>query len=612
MWYRHLLLLELIVIVSVWSLCDPNTRYRTADGTCNSLQREQLGSSERFFSRYLEAEYEDDIAVPRVGPNPRTVSNRVMATGTTKKNLHQVNILETIYAQFKNHDLERNLLLQGSTPETTVQIPLLPGDALYNASASNNYILVSLSNGTVSSGTGQFEVYNGATSWSDLSQIYGPTPEIASALRLFSDGKLKTSNYVIQLNPFVSIPFFNLLPSQAITNLTSNTVLLGGPSNTPTAGDDRASENIGLFIINVLYFREHNRIATALKAARVFRQADGTDINITTISDPVQLDELLFQEAKRRLIAQDQKIFFKDYVSVVLRSPLKKYNGYKESRGSETPIEFSTGAFRYGHSSIGSYKLRNSTTNCIYTYTIPAGTFGPFPVVSSELPFAGQLGGFFSPQFALFTAGGLENVLAGMLSEKAELADALFADPVRTIRFAGSIGAGIDLATFDIVRGRLNGLANYHNLRKRFYGKDDEVASQKNIYALPGCQGNKNAAIDPIECFLYITSNLSAASTLRELYGKVNRLDGLVGLLSEDLEDDQLLPRTLRGIIAEWYTDLRDSDRFYYENGQFSPEELLEIEARTLSDIIRDNTSLKNIQDSAFQVQSPSSAGARC
>src|SRR3989442_4654207 len=54
------------------------------------------------------------------------------------------------------------------------------------------------------------------------------------------------------------------------------------------------------------------------------------------------------------------------------------------------------------------------------------------------------------------------------------------------------------------------------------------------------------------------------------------------------------------------YTTLfrsRDGDRFWFER-QFSGRQLWSLENTRLSDIIRRNTSIKNIQDNAFYYQS--------
>lgn len=120
------------------------------------------------------------------------------------------------------------------------------------------------------------------------------------------------------------------------------------------------------------------------------------------------------------------------------------YSGYKKNTESDTSIEFATGAFRYGHSTTAPYKLLSENL-CPYTFTVPAGVFGPFSFSSDELPFAGQLGGPFTPSTAYALAGGPSRIVRGLIHTPADRVDLKINNVLRNIRAVGLIGNGVDL-----------------------------------------------------------------------------------------------------------------------------------------------------------------------
>ncbi len=98
--------------------------------------------------------------------------------------------------------------------------------------------------------------------------------------------------------------------------------------------------------IHVLFLREHNRLARALKKL-----------------NPKWDDDRLFEESKRILNAQWQHIIYNEWLPVVLGSkflqtfglqPLSKgfSNAYRDDFDSRVTNEFATAAFRIGHTLI--------------------------------------------------------------------------------------------------------------------------------------------------------------------------------------------------------------------------------------------------------------------
>jgi peroxidase len=90
-----------------------NSRYRTADGTCNNMIHPAWGAANRPFIRLLPSKYDDYFNLYRVRgsgflglpllPNTREVSLKMNAD-VNVTNLRITNMVPT-YGQFLNHDI---------------------------------------------------------------------------------------------------------------------------------------------------------------------------------------------------------------------------------------------------------------------------------------------------------------------------------------------------------------------------------------------------------------------------------------------------------------------------------------------------------------------------
>lgn len=63
-------------------------------------------------------------------------------------------------------------------------------------------------------------------------------------------------------------------------------------------------------------------------------------------------------------------------------------------------------------------------------------------------------------------------------------------------------------------------------------------------------------------------------SALKELYPTVNDIDAIVGALCEAHNGTGLLTGTFEQAVEREYIRLRDGDRFWYLNNQFSAQEV--------------------------------------
>jgi hypothetical protein len=86
---------------------------------------------------------------------------------------------------------------------------------------------------------------------------------------------------------------------------------------------------------------------------------------------------------------------------------------------------------------------------------------------------------------------------------------------------------------------------------------------------------------------------------LAEVYDSPDDIDSWVGGLAEKPDGDALLGETMTHILGDQFERLRDGDRFWYEN-RYSGSDLYALNNLHLSDIIRRNTDIQNIQEHAM------------
>jgi len=134
---------------------------------------------------------------------------------------------------------------------------------------------------------------NQASSYLDLSPLYGNSERTAKTLRSGKNGLLNTQ----RKNLLMASPKHEGCRSanKAFPCFFS--------------GDSRVNENPGLTLMHVLFLREHNRVAAELERL-----------------NPRWNDERLYQEARRIIIAELQHVTYNEFLPVVLgESVLDKY-----------------------------------------------------------------------------------------------------------------------------------------------------------------------------------------------------------------------------------------------------------------------------------------------
>lgn len=198
---------------------------------------------------------------------------------------------------------------------------------------------------------------NVLTAFVDASQVYGSSLEENHKLRSSVDGKLLLDD--ARSLPLITMDFDGEEPQ----------CLKPEQSKRPerTAGDVRARDMPGLASMHTLFARGHNRIANAVKNFYPDVETDWTD-------------EDSFQNARRILIAEWQKIVYNDWLPIIMGKKGMKYWGLKVKKTKKSYYDplvdpsirnsFATAAFRFGHTLIQGLANMHTALKTLTKYVI--------------------------------------------------------------------------------------------------------------------------------------------------------------------------------------------------------------------------------------------------
>jgi hypothetical protein len=304
------------------------------------------------------------------------------------------------------------------------------------------------------------------------------------------------------------------------------------------AGDVRINENIELTSVHALFIREHNRLAAEFAAAH-----------------PEWDDDKLFKEARRIVIAEIQHITYAEYLPALMgESAIAAYTGYDNTIDATTAAEFSAAAFRMGHTQLG---------GDVEFFANDASE------VAEEMPFRDA---FTNP--AAVQEHGIDSILKYLSANNAQEMDLPVLDEFRNFLFGPPGSGGLDLVALDIQRGRDMGLSDYNSTREAY-------------------------GLKPVKGFKGITSDVEMQKKLKDAYGSVDNIDLFTGGLAEDHLTGSSLGPTFTKILVDQFTRTRDGDRLWHENS-LNADELAAVRRLHLSDLLKQNTELTNLQTNVF------------
>lgn len=491
--------------------------FRSVNGRGNNLNHPEWGSAEIDLLRLAPSAYADGHSEPAGADrlSPRAISNIVLAQEKSIPNDRKMTDMVWQWGQFLDHDID---LSEAADPPEPFSIPVPEGDPFFDPDGTGSQS-ISLFRTIYNSTSHPRQQINEISAIIDGSNVYGSNEETAHSLRSFVDGRLRvTESKHGDLLPEDDTGFF-------------------------IAGDIRANEQVFLTSMHTLFVREHNRIADKLAQKNEHWS-----------------DERIYQEARRIVVAELQAITFNEFLPTLLGNrAIHPYRGYQQHVNPGIFNEFSTAAFRVGHTMLNSELQRLDNDGNV----IAAGNL--------QLRDA-----FFNPSHV--KEQGIDPHLKGLTAQACQEIDAKIVDDVRNFLFGQPGRGGFDLGSLNIQRGRDHGLPDYNAMR---------VA-----------MGLKAA-----ESFDDISSDVDVQVALFEAYqGDVDNIDLWVGALAEDHVEGASVGELLQTILVLQFEILRDGDRFWYER-TFEGRELNKIQRTTLAHIIKRNTDITNLQENVFMLR---------
>ena len=524
-------------------------QFRTIDGTCNNLQRPLVGASNTAFRRLLPSQYEDGISVP-IGHEQQVSGDPFGAPWPSARLVSQVVVQDfpristalthifMLWGQFVDHDLdlfgefeteecEESCEFEESCP-FCYPIQVSPYDPVFGLKGENEGDCLPLTRSVGTCLRPQNRDLEIPREHINQLTHYQDASNVYGSTKEVADSLRLFSGGLLRQGGRVNSLRGNLPVGAELSDS-------GAPFF--VAGDVRANEHVALAIMHTIWLREHNRIVRKL-----------AEIN------PCWDDERLYQEGRKIVGAIMQVITYKEFLPLLLGKYgfdtfVGPYTGYSDNVNASVPNAFATAAFRFGHS------LINPTFSRLDNHNNPL-SIGPLNLVKS----------FFNP-LEYFISGGTDPILRGLMQDKSRELDEFVTTVLTTQLFATSEdGLGQDLAARNIQRGREHGIPSYRHYQKlctSLFGVSSEFAS------------------------------MTTVDNLKKLYGKTgfaNGIDLWVGGLAEKRIDGSNLGPTFACIIGKTFADLRDGDRFFWENpGFFTDDQRYSLANIRFSRVICDN-----------------------
>jgi peroxidase len=305
------------------------------------------------------------------------------------------------------------------------------------------------------------------------------------------------------------------------------------------AGDVRVAENPSLTALQTLFLREHNY-----------------QVDMLHEQHPGWTGDQLYNQARAIVNAEIAHITYSEFLPHLIGpGALDAYQGYDSSVDPRITLEFAGAAFRFGHSIVSAETERIDNIGA---------------VTGSALELKET---FFMAPEAFASDGGADGFLRHLASDASQAMDSRIVDDLRNFLFDSPVS--MDLAAINIERGRDLGLPTLNETREAL-------------------------GLTPYSDFTQITNDQGTVAALEKAFGSVDKVDLWTGGLSENHAEGAMVGQTFQEIIARQFENLRDGDRFWYQEQGFDARTLYNIEHTTLSDIIVRDTDTKVMQDDAF------------
>eukprot|EP00092_Neocalanus_flemingeri_P035162 GFUD01038265.1.p1 GENE.GFUD01038265.1~~GFUD01038265.1.p1 ORF type:complete len:1101 (-),score=192.91 GFUD01038265.1:78-3197(-) len=535
--------------------CDHTSRYRTFSGRCNNLQSPNYGKSTTIQRRLLSPEYDDGISSPRLRsvegfplPNPRVVSQRIHTTQVTPDPSFMLTMMQ--WGQFVDHDIVLTPTHSGfngssldckpctSARDNPACFPILlhSADPFYPKQSSRQCMAFTRSLPGQQK-LGPREHLNQISHYLDGSMVYGSDNCRAKELRV-------PDSYLLHMtvNPssHPNRPMKGLLPMTG-----DNHECRSADGQCFLAGDARVNEQPALTSFHTLLVREHNDVSREL--ARI---------------NPHWSNEKVFQETRKIISAIIQHITYNEFLPRVLGpSTLRRfslellpsgyYNDYNPKCSAAIFTEFSTAAFRFGHSMIRPNLTMMSEEDMMNGH-------------GEDIP----LRNHFNNPDLIRSGKAIDQLVNGLVMSPMELIDNCVTDEVTNHLFEekGLKFSGLDLPALNIQRSRDHGIPGYNKYRE--------------ICGLTRASSFSDFSEIPEDW----------VKKVNKVYHHPDDVDLFPGMLAERKLPGATVGPTVACLLGMQFRHLRTCDRFWYESGdhmvRFTEKQLQQIRGETLSGLL--------------------------
>ena len=516
---------------------------RNINGSGNNLANSDWGAINSQINRLTPQSFNDSIS-EMAHPdyqNPRIISNLVCNESLATPNSLGLSNMNVLWSEFINNDMQltshQDSSHEGGMEEAHITIPI--DDEIMNPGGVEDsrikYLRTEFISSTGTDEENSREYPNEVSSWLDGSSIYSSSVELQDYLRSGEGGRLKMTD----------VDGWDMVPGRVTDYVESSTG--DNPNLQFFVGDSRNLEHIGLTSLQVLFIREHNRLADGLSE----RNSDWND-------------EQIFQRAKKLVQAEIQAITFNEYLPSI-GIDLSDYSGYNSSVNPQLSNEYILlAAFATGSQMADGWLQFDEGLN------------------ESSIGHLDLRDGFWTTS-SLIEAGGIDSTIRGAVFDTQREMDLAVIPSLRNLMSGAMWGGWMDDCVMDIQRGRDRGITDYNSLRE-------------------------GLGLERVTSWSDISSDVVSQQKLASAYSDVDSIDAYIGVMAEDRLESSVYGETQQMLVLDQFQRVRDGDRFWYENDAELNSLTSEFNALRLSDIILRNTEIESVQCDVFFAESNASS----
>lgn len=362
--------------------------------------------------RLVEARYADGVSeIYANGADPVSVYMLVFDQDGDKRNDAGLSTLFTTFGQFRDHDM---VLSPEDHDAGVLNLIGMPHDI------ARSQVADELEDGAPIAPT------NVVTWQIDGSQVYGSTDARAADLRSFEGGKLRMQDDTTSAS--------EMLPDADADSFMARDI--EGDDPVYLAGDVRANENPNLLSMHTMFVREHNYWADKLAQ-----------------DHPDWSDDQLYEAARSIVEFELQSITYNEWLPHLIGDAADQ--PVASDAVGEVSVEFSTAAFRFGHT------LVSSNIDLLDESGADDGSMGLMDAFFNHSP---------------VEESGIEATIRGQLHATAQELDTQIVDDLNFFLETPDGVSGFSLAALNLARGLDHGLESYINTRAALIGDIDPAA----------------------------------------------------------------------------------------------------------------------------------------